>query len=323
VTRLVAADIGGTHARFAIAVIAPDGAIALGDPVTLRTGDFASLQTAWEAFAARIDEPVPAMAAIALAGPVTGEAVRLTNSSWTIPTGRLGEQLGLERVTVLNDFAAVAHAAACAPDDLFAHLAGPDTPLPRTGTISVVGPGTGLGVAHFHRLAGGYHVQASEGGHVGFAPLDAIDDAILRRLRAQHRRVSLERVVSGPGITAIHAALAALEGREGAEPADVTIWQRGIGGEDSLATAAVQRFCELLGAAAGDFALAHGSAGVVIAGGLGLRLRETLIGSGFAARFRDKGRYEQMMAGIPVRLITHSQPGLFGAAAAFAREHSA
>jgi glucokinase len=321
VSDLVALDIGGTHARFALASIGAEGTIEIGEPVTLKTGDYASLQTAWADFAARAGGEIPKAAAIAFAGPVTGETIHLTNNSWIIRTGHLDEQLGLERVTVLNDFAAVAHAAARCGAEWFLHLAGPDKPLPATGTISVIGPGTGLGVAHFHRFAGGYHVQATEGGHIDFAPVDHIDDDILARLRKLHRRVSAERVVSGPGIVAIHTALAALENRTVPELDDRTIWELGTSGGDPLATAAVDRFCLSLGSVAGDYALAHGASGVVIAGGLGYRIRQTMLVSGFAERFRFKGRYEEIMARIPVKLIVHPQPGLFGAAAAFAREH--
>ncbi|MCB2049134.1 MAG: glucokinase [Novosphingobium sp.] len=320
-TQLVAVDIGGTNARFALAEIGGDGAIAMGEPITLATSDYTSLETAWEAFAAQAGVPVPKAASIALAGPVTGEVVQLTNNSWTIQTGHLDTQLGLERFTVLNDFAAVAHAAASVTDDQFEYLAGPDIPLPRAGTISVIGPGTGLGVAHFLRWPGGYHVQATEGGHIDFAPLDAVEDAILHRLRQRHRRVSVERVVSGPGVVDIHQTLAELERRDVQTLDDRTVWQRGLEGEDSLCIAAVERFCLSLGSVAGDYALAHGASGVVIAGGLGYRIRDKLKASGFARRFVAKGRYEAMMSAIPVRLITHPQPGLFGAAAAFAKEH--
>jgi glucokinase len=319
---LVAADIGGTNARFALASIDAAGAITLGEPITLGTSDFVSLQTAWEEFGRRIGSPLPKAAAVAIAAPVTGEILRMTNNTWTIDTGKLDEQLGLDRFTVVNDFAAVAHAAARAADDQFEHLAGPEAPLPATGTITVIGPGTGLGVAHFHRYAGGYHVQATEGGHIDFAPIDAVDDAILARLRARHRRVSVERVVSGPAIVDIYGALAAYERREIGEMSDRQIWERAAARGDSLAEAAVERFCMALGSAAGDFALAHGAGGVVIAGGVGLRLRETLRRSGFAERFRFKGRYESLMAALPIKLITHPQPGLFGAAAAFHTEHA-
>ncbi len=320
-TDLVAIDVGGTHARFALAAVADDGAISLGEPITLKTSEHASLQTAWEEFERRLAAPVPRAAAIAIAGPVTGEIVRMTNNSWVLHTGALDEQLGLDRVTVLNDFGAVAHAVARAPADQLVHITGPEIPLPERGTVSVIGPGTGLGVAHFHRYPGGYHVQATEGGHIEFAPLDALDDWMLARLRERHLRVSTERVHAGPGIREIYEAIATLEKREPEELNDRTIWQRGIAREDSLCAAAVDRFCHSLGSLVGDYALAHGASAVVLAGGLGLRLREVLPHSGFGERFRFKGRYTQMMSGIPVKLITHPQPGLYGAAAAFATEH--
>ena len=165
-------------------------------------------------------------------------------------------------------------------------------------------------------------VQATEGGHIDFAPLDSIEDAILARLRRRHNRVSVERVVAGPGIVDIYQALAALEQRTEPERDAIEIWSLGTSGEDSLAAAAVDRFCLSLGSVAGDLALAQGGfAGVVIAGGLGYRIRETLLTSGFGSRFKAKGRFESLMANIPVKLIVHPQPGLFGAAAAFAAEH--
>jgi glucokinase len=331
-SEVVAVDIGGTHARFAIATIAPGGAVSLGEPVTLKTAEHASFQTAWQAFAARYGGALPRAAAIAVAGPVTGELIRFTNSPWSIRPASIPEQLGVERYTLINDFAAVGHAVALAQAEHFLHLAGPDVPLPANGTLSVVGPGTGLGVAYVWRSGGPaqgggrYRVQATEGGHIDFAPLDAIEDALLARLRRRHRRVSVERIVSGPAIVDIYEALAALEGRAVAPSDDKTLWQRGTSpageGGDSLAAAAVERFCLSLGAVAGDIALAQGASGVVIAGGLGFRIRETLLRSGFADRFRAKGRFEGMMAALPVKLITHPQPGLFGAAAAYATEHA-
>lgn len=320
-TELVALDIGGTHARFALASVGEDGAVTLGEPVTLKTSDYASLQTAWEEFDRRCEAPIPRAAAIAIAGPVTGEIVRMTNNSWVLNTGALDEQLGLERVTVLNDFGAVAHAVARAPNDQLVHITGPERPLPERGTISVIGPGTGLGVAHVHRYPGGYHVQATEGGHIEFAPLDEMDDWMLGRLRRQYIRVSTERVHSGPGILEIYRALAARERRPATLEDDRSIWEQGIARQDSLAAAAVDRFCTSFGSLVGDYALAHGASAVVLAGGLGLKLRELLPRSGFGERFRFKGRYTQMMAGIPVKLIVHPQPGLYGAVTAFQMEH--
>lgn len=325
-TDLVAVDIGGTHARFA-AVEIVGGAISLGEPVTLKTKDHASFQTAWEAFAALQGGTLPRAAAIAIAGPVNGELIKFTNNPWIIRPALIPEKLGVDAFTLVNDFSAVGHAVARAGPEHFLDLAGPAEPLPMGGTISVVGPGTGLGVAHIWRdgrsidRGGGYRVQATEGGHLDFAPLDAIEDAILARLRLRYRRVSTERVVSGPGIVDIYEALAALEGRAITPIDDRTLWQLGTSGEDSLAAAAVDRFCLSLGAVAGDIALAQGASGVVIAGGLGLRIRDTLVKSGFSERFRAKGRFEGLMSALPVKLITHPQPGLFGAAAAFAMEH--
>ena len=321
-TKIVTVDIGGTHARFALATIAADGTITLGEPSTLHTKDHASFQTAWEDFAQQQGGTLPPAVAIAIAGPVGGEVIRFTNNPWVIRPALIPEKLGADRYTVINDFGAVGHAVARAEDDHFVHLSGPDAPLPASGTISVVGPGTGLGVAHVWRSgAGDYRVQATEGGHIDFAPLDSIEDAILARLRQRHRRVSAERVICGPAIVDIYEALATMEGRAIQPADDRTLWQLGTSGEDSLAAAAVDRFCLSLGSFAGDIALAQGGSGVVIAGGLGLRIKDTLLKSGFANRLTAKGRFAELMGRIPVKLITHPQPGLFGAAAAFAKEH--
>lgn len=321
-TDLVTVDIGGTHARFALASISAGGDIELGEPATLHTKDHASFQTAWEDFAQMQGGTLPPAVSIAIAGPVGGEVIRFTNNPWVIRPALIPEKLGAARCTVINDFGAVGHAVACAGAEHFVHLAGPDVTLPVAGTLSIVGPGTGLGVAHVWRDGlGGYRVQATEGGHVDFAPLDTIEDAILARLRQRYRRVSAERVVSGPGLVDIYEALAGLEGRAIQSLDDRTLWQRGTAGEDSLAAAAVDRFCLSLGSFAGDIALAQGASGVVIAGGLGLRIKDTLLRSGFANRFTAKGRFAELMAALPVKLITHPQPGLFGAAAAFAKEH--
>lgn len=322
-TELVAVDIGGTHARFALASVAPGGAITLGEPATLHTKDHASFQTAWQAFAQMQGGTLPTAVAMSVAGPVGGDVIRFTNNPWIIRPALIEEKLEATRHTIVNDFAAVAHAVARAGDDQFLHLAGPeDAALPTSGTISVIGPGTGLGVAHLWRNGhGSYHVQATEGGHIDFAPLDMIDDAILARLRTRYTRVSIERVVSGPAIVDIYETLAQIEDRAVHVLGDVAIWTAAAKGEDSLAGAAVDRFCLSLGSAAGDYALAHGAGAVVIAGGLGYRIRETILKSGFAQRFCAKGRFSGMMAALPVKLIIHPQPGLFGAAAAFAREH--
>lgn len=319
---VVAVDIGGTHARFAVAEVEAGHVVSLGEPVTHKTAEHASLQTAWQAFEAEHGRPLPRAAAISVASPITGDVIRLTNNPWIIRPSLIPERLNAETFTIINDFGAVGHAVAQLPDSDFVHLCGPDIPLPTAGVTTVCGPGTGLGVAQVFKTNGSYHVLATEGGHVDYAPLDSIEDAFVKRLRRTFTRVSSERICSGPGIVAIYETLAELEGRAVPSRDDRTIWTEALEGTDSIALAALDRFCLALGAVAGDLALAHGAKGVVIAGGLGLRIKDRLLRSGFDQRFVAKGRFQSMMAGLPVKLITHEQPGLFGAAAAFAQEHS-
>ena len=321
-TDLVAADIGGTHARFALARL--DGAgrvIKLAEPVVMRCADHESLETAWAAFGAAIGQTLPRAAAIAVAAPVAGDTLKFTNNDWIIRPALINSLLGLDAHVLVNDFEAVAHAVgACGPAHL-RHLCGPDAPLPDRGAISVLGPGTGLGVGLLVRKGeDDWQVLPTEGSHGDFAPVDAVDDAILAHFRRRFGRVSAERVVSGPGLADIHAAVAALAGRAAAPLDDTALWTLALSGQDDLASAALDRFCLALGSFAGDIALAHGAGGVVIGGGLGARLADFLPASGFASRFVAKGRFEPLMRGLPVKLITHPQPGLYGAAAAFARK---
>lgn len=320
--QLVAIDIGGTHARFALAEVAGGRVMALGDPVTLKTAEYASLQTAWEAFGQTLDHPLPRAAAIAVASPIGGDVIKLTNNPWIIRPALVKERFNVDDFVLINDFGAIGHAAAQLGPADFLHLCGPDEPFPARGSITICGPGTGLGVAQVLRVTNGYHVIETEGGHMDFAPLDALEDAILKRLRKTYTRVSVERICSGPGIVAIYETLAEIEGRAVQRLDDKTIWGMALNDGESLALAALDRFCLALGAVAGDLALAHGPHGVVIAGGLGLRLKDHLVNSGFEQRFTAKGRFQNLMRSIPVKLITHPQPGLFGAAASFAQEFS-
>lgn len=320
-TEIVAVDIGGTHARFALAEVEDGHVIHMGDPVTLKTAEHASLQLAWEHFAAEVGHALPDKAGIAVASPVGGEVIKLTNNPWIIRPSLIAERLGVNSYSLVNDFGAIGHAVAQMGPEYFRHLSGPENSLPDNGVISIVGPGTGLGVAHVLRRDGHYFVSETEGGHTDFAPLDRIEDAILTRLRKRYRRVSIERIVSGPGLVNIYEALADIEGMSVHAQDDKALWTTALAGTDSLASAALDRFCQCLGAVAGDIALAQGAQGVVIAGGLGLRIADNIHRSGFAERFIAKGRFEAMMAAIPVKQITHPQPGLYGAAAAWAEAH--
>ncbi len=319
---IVTADIGGTHARFATATLENGRVTALASELVLKTAQYASLQTAWEAYGAHVGRPLPRAAGVAVACPIQGDVLKFTNSPWIIRVSALKQQLGLDDLTLVNDFAAVGHAVANFEDAQFRHVCGPEAPLPIDGVISVVGPGTGLGVSQIVRHRGGYEVISTEGGHISFAPFDRLEDQILSHLRQRYLRVSAERLISGPGLANLYAALAAIEQRPAHITNDKSLWDAALSGEDTLAGAALERFCLCLGVYAGDIALAQGASAVVIAGGLGLRIADLLATSGFPQRFVAKGRFESMMSAMPVKLITHPQPGLFGAAAAFVWSHA-
>lgn len=319
---VVAVDIGGTHARFAIAEVAEGRVVSLGEPVTLKVAEHATFPLAWAAFGEQLGRPVPRAAGIAVASPVNETLIKFTNNPWIIRPPLIKERLDVTHYSLINDFGAIGHAVGQLEDDAYVHLCGPDVPLPGRGAITVCGPGTGLGVAQVFRERGNYHVISTEGGHMDFAPLDNIDDAIIKRLRPTYTRVSAERVCAGPALVNIYETLAQMEGKPVMHLDDKRLWELALSGSDALATAALERFCLTLGAVAGDLALVHGPTAVVIAGGLGLRLKDRLVQSGFGQRFVAKGRFQSLMSTIPVKIITYAQPGLYGAAAAFAQEHA-
>jgi len=314
-TELVTADIGGTHARFALAQIEGGRVLELDEGLKLRTGDYAGLPEAWQAFADHLGRGLPRAAAFAFAYPVENDLPQLTNIPWTIDARTLPEKLGIARHVILNDFAAVGHAVAALDPSHFLHIAGPDVALPDRGVISIVGPGTGLGVCFLVRANDQYQVIASEGGNIDFSPHDDLDDHLMAALRRRFGHVSAERVVSGPALRGIYEVIA---DAEAPYADDRDLWEAALDGGNPLAAAALERFCLCLGAFAGNIALAHGASALVLAGGLGLRLRERLPTSGFAETLVAKGEYRSILEELPVKLIAHPEPGLFGAAAAFA-----
>jgi glucokinase len=165
------------------------------------------------------------------------------------------------------------------------------------------------------RRDGQYQMIASEGGNMDFSPHDDLDDRLMAALRGRYPHVSAERVISGPALMDIYAVIA---DAEVPYADDHDLWQAALEGSDPTAAAALERFCLCLGAFAGNIALAHGANAIVLAGGLGLRIREHLTASGFAERLAAKGEYRSILEQLPVKLITHPEPGLYGAAAAFA-----
>lgn len=320
--KIVAVDLGGTHARFAIAELHPDRRPALGEPRKYRTAEYAGLAAAWAAFARDEGGQLPAIASIAIAGPVEGELIRFTNNSWTIRPTVLADELGVDGgLLLLNDFAAMAAAVGVLRSDELAHIGGPAGPLPSEGVTTVIGPGTGLGVAQLIRRHGRRIVIPTEGGHLDFAALDPFEESLLAKLRVDHGRVSTERVVSGPALASIREAVARLAGAAIVPRDDAALWAGSIDGSDHYGRQALDRFVMSFGSVAGDLALAHGSNAVVVTGGLSNRIRDRLAGPLFNDRFRAKGRFARRMADIPIRLAVHPDPGLLGAAAAYQEEH--
>lgn len=322
---IVSGDIGGTNARFAIARKNGNGSIILSDMRTLKVAEHASFETVWEAYAASLGRPLPAIATIAVAGAIGGPRLNLTNNPWSIVPAQTQTHLGLQSLQFINDFAAIAYAvgygAQHMPADQFRHVAGPDAPLPKKGAITILGPGTGLGVALLVLNEAGVHIVPTEGGHMDFAPLDTLEDTILAELRRQFRRVSVERIVSGPGLVNIFAALARIERKPIHQLTDDALWQKIHAEDDRLAQAAFDRWCLSFGAVAGDLALAHGAHAVVLGGGIVPRIDDKLQQSGFHARFVAKGRFEKHMSAIPIRRMNFPEPGLLGAAVAGLRHH--
>jgi glucokinase len=315
------ADIGGTNARFALTDPSAAQPRILHSHA-LRNADFASLQHAVEHYLSVVGAQ-PRQAAVALACPVTGDEIRLTNRAWSFSREELRQALGLERLLLLNDFGAVAHAVpVLLPQDrpgLYGQLR-----EPLAGPISMLGPGTGLGVALLvGGHARGWEVVETEGGHVSFAPLGEEEQAIARWLTARHGRVSNERVLCGRGLSQIDAVLrdaVHVHDPELRDPADIV--SAALEGHDSAARRALARFCAVLGSVAGDMALVHGARTVMIAGGMVPRFIPFLRSSAFRERFLAKGRFAAYLESVAVHVITHPHPGLLGAAVAL-REKSA
>lgn len=319
-TEIVVVDVGGTNARFAIAKLR-GGKTEFSAIRRYGTADHSSLSAAWQSFARDLGGSLPRAASIAVAGGLGGETVKLANSPWLVRPSSLPEELGLEQLTLVNDFGAMAHAVEALPASDLELISGPPIGLPDEGVITIIGPGTGLGVAMVLRRGGQCHVIETEGGHIDFAPLDSIEERILDRLRARHFRVSAERIVSGPGLANIYEALAAIEGVPSRIRDDATLWSDAIDGSDPLASTALDRFCMSFGSVAGDAALTQGASAVVITGQLSQRIAARLRNGGFSHRFQSKGRYRSRMEAMPIMLCRHPEPGLFGAAAAFKKEH--
>jgi len=307
-------DLGGTRIRLALARPGAEGR-ELVSPWSGLCGDYESPEAAIGAYLAeaRPASP-PRRVVLAVAGPVEGGAVAFTNSGWRVSEAGL-RAAGFAAARLINDFAAVALAAPGLGEADLRRI-GEAPPAPHEDVGLVVGPGTGFGVAGFVRVEGRWRALPGEGGHVGFAPADVVEVAVLERLVARFGRVSVERLLSGPGLAHLHVALAEIEGRtrEPLTPAEIT--SRASAG-DARCAATVERFGAILGSVAGDLALAFGArAGVFVGGGVTLTVADALASGPFRARFEAKGRLRGYMAAIPTALIVQPLAPLHGAAAA-------
>lgn len=301
------ADIGGTYARFALAV---DGDIRA--ETHLEVARYAEPEDALRDFLGRVDHArMPAVAAFAVAGPVEGDRVELTNSEWTLSAEELHARFDFDRVVLVNDFAAIAWAVPRLTDADLVKIGGGEGD-PRA-PAAILGPGTGLGVAGLIPGKGGATVLVTEGGHATMAPADERDGQIIDRLRRRFGHVSAERVLSGEGMVNLYETISEIEGRPAIASTAAAITEYALDGGCPASIAALEVFCAMLGTAAGNLALTMGArGGVYIAGGIVPRFVDYLERSPFRDRFEDKGRFRRYLAGIPTWVVVHPDPAFLG-----------
>jgi glucokinase len=311
-------DIGGTNARFALTDLAADHPRILHEE-TFTDAGFHSLRDAARHYLDATGAKT-GRAALAVASPITGGEITLTNRDWSFNRETLQHALGLDDLQLINDFAAIAWAAPHLAENDCLSVHG-NVATPPKGPVTLIGAGTGLGVA---LLTGssrqGWHVVPTEGGHASFAPTDDEERAIAEWLHARHGRVSNERLLSGHGLSNIDACLRGIQPI--AAPAPQTGSRRSkdvvdaaLAGEAG-AVHALRRFCRIYGAVAGDAALLHGANTVMIAGGVVLHFLVFFRASEFMDAFTAKGRHTDYMQRMAVQVIIHPNPGLLGAAVA-------
>ena len=309
------ADIGGTNIRFGIANAGPSGSPALRQVQSLRVSEFGSLTEAVGNYLLNVDEHVKG-AVFGVAGRVVGGVAQMTNLAWTINASELAQALTLDHVEIINDLAAAA-AALPAMNVEDAQLLWPcATPVRNVGIrrCAIVGAGTGLGIASAQISDDSVRVLDTEGGHTAYAPQTAQENAMAQALYARLERVSWECVVSGPGLVNVYRALQD-DGIDSLEPTPEQIISHAHNGSDRRSNLAVALFSQALAAVAGDCVLMHGAwDGIYLMGELLKSTRPWLEHPDFRSRFMDKGPFAGAMANVPVRLISHSQPVLLGAA---------
>jgi len=311
------ADIGGTNARFALEV----GPGEISQIRVYPCAEYPSVEEVLKQYLKDTKVGHVNHAAIAIANPVDGDQVSMTNHNWTFSIEATRRALGFDTLLVVNDFTALAMALPGLTDAQRVQIGG--GARRQNSVIGLLGPGTGLGVSGLIPADDRWIALGSEGGHASFAPSDEREDIVLHYARKKWSHVSFERVAAGPGIELIYRALAARDKkRVGAtlDPAEVV--SRALEG-DPLAAESVDCFCGILGTFAGNIAVTLGAlGGIYIGGGVVLKLGEFFARSRFRERFEAKGRFEPYLANVPTYVITAEYPAFLGVSAILAEQLS-
>lgn len=313
----IAADVGGTHVRIGLLRAGGDAARPL-EILQYRKyvcAQYPGLGEIIADFLATLGDTRVRRGVIASAGyPLEDGTVITTNLPWRLSPRDIAAQLGLADLRLVNDFEAVAHAAAQVDASEVLRLAGPETPSVRGPTL-VLGPGTGLGAAVWIPTGKRAVVLATEAGQAALSVGTETEMALLAEMLRQRPHVPVEYALSGPGLMNLYTALCALRGATPAYAAPGEITAAAIAGDDALARESLDIFCGLLGSTVGDMALLYGiTGGIYLAGGILPQIRDFLIGSRFVERFLNKGPMRAALERIPVRLVEHGQLGVIGAA---------
>jgi glucokinase len=314
-TALIAADVGGTHARIARLEAGFAGHdFAIVEYRKYSCADYPSLAAIIDAFRSDAGGRDIDRIALAVAGYVIDDAVVNVNLPWPVSISGLRDALGVGELAIVNDFEAVAHAIGHVDESSATLLSGPSHSLSR-GPVLVVGPGTGLGAAVRIADANGAVILATEAGQATLAPETDTEFAILGELRKQNARVQIEHVLSGTGLVNLHRAIATLRGAAAPPRSAAEITAAALAKSDPIAVETADVFCGWLGGVLGDLALIYGAeGGIWLAGGVLPQMKDLVAQSTFVARFLDKGVMQGVLARTPVRLVEHAQLGVIGAA---------
>lgn len=304
-------DIGGTNARFGL--LADDGGASLTFP-TVKTADFATIEDAIAAATNSGAPAAPASALLAVAGPVNGDEIPLTNSSWVVRPRQMLRTMGLQDVVVLNDFEAQALGVVALGPQHMDKIGGGE-PQPQAGRV-VLGPGTGLGVAGLIHALGAWIPVPGEGGHVDIGPRSARDFQVFPHIETIEGRIAAEQILCGRGLVNLYRAVAAADRAQPrlSDPADIT--GAALAGTDPVARETLDIFVTCLGRLAGDMALVFKSrGGVFLTGGIAQKIVPALRTGLFRAAFEDKAPHGAMMRAMPVYVVTDPLSALAGLAA--------